>query len=118
MLALRATGPVGLSAGIGTPGATRDDQRGLPPVPRPFVALGLTLPAARLRISLIAKLAHERARNGVYSRDPFQAPKQPCQHIRALRSTSDPWFGMRVLATTRPFPNGLGNIRPLLLMDN
>ena len=66
-----------------------DDQRDPTPVSRRFVPCGLPLPAARLRISLIAKLAHQLASDSAYSLHPFQAPKQPCKHIRALYSTPD-----------------------------
>ena len=63
------------------PGRPAGDDQGDPsPVSRRLVAIGLTLPAPRLRISLVAKLIHERACDGAYSLDPFQLPKQPRKH--------------------------------------
>ena len=61
-----------------------DDQSNPTPISRCPAVIGLTFPAAGFRISLSAKLGHERASDGVYSLHPFQLPKQPCKHVRAL----------------------------------
>jgi hypothetical protein len=59
-----------------------DDQGDPSPIARRLVTIGLTFPTPRLRISLVAKLIHERAGGGSYSLNPFQLPKQPRKHVR------------------------------------
>ena len=45
-----------------------------------LIAVGLTFPASRLCVGLIAKLSHERARDGADALGPLQLPKQPRKH--------------------------------------
>ena len=98
------------------PGRPAGDDQGDPsPVSRRLIAIGLTFPAPRLRIGLIAKLIHERARGGAYALNPFQLPKQPRKHIRPLGLDDGARLGMRALATARRLPNGLRDIRPIAL---
>jgi hypothetical protein len=68
--------------------------------------LVLAFPTARFRISLGAKFAHERARDGAYSLNPLQLPKQPCKHVRPLRLDAGARLGTPVLATARRLPSG------------